>query len=112
MIYFTPSHIHKRLSMKVLFIGGTGIISSACSQLALQKGMELYLLNRGKSFRPVPAGAKVLSGDIRNLESAQAALADHAFDVVVDWVAFTPQHIETDLALFTGRTRQYIFISS
>ena len=98
--------------MKVLFIGGTGIISSASSQLALHRGVELYLLNRGKSFRPVPSGAKVLKGDIRNPESARAALGDHSFDVVVDWVAFTPEHIETDLALFSGRTRQYIFISS
>ena len=98
--------------MKVLFIGGTGIISSASSQLALQRGMDLYLLNRGKSFRPVPAGAKVLEGDIRNRESAGAALGEHIFDAVVDWVAFTPEHIETDLALFSGRTRQYIFISS
>ncbi|HNT25293.1 MAG TPA: SDR family oxidoreductase [Anaerolineales bacterium] len=98
--------------MKVLFIGGTGIISSASSKLALQKGIELYLLNRGKSFRPVPDGARVLAGDIRDLASAQAALGEHSFDAVVDWVAFTPQHIETDLALFAGRTRQYIFISS
>lgn len=98
--------------MKILFIGGTGIISSACSQLALQKGLELYLLNRGTSFRPVPSGANVLSGDIRNSGSAQAALGDHTFDVVVDWVAFTPDHIEADLALFRRRTRQYVFISS
>ena len=98
--------------MKILFIGGTGIISSACSRLALQKGMALYLLNRGKSFRPIPEGARVLKGDIRSPESARAVLADHTFDAVVDWVAFTPQHIETDLALFAGRTRQYVFISS
>ncbi len=98
--------------MKVLFIGGTGIISSASSRLALQKGIDLYLLNRGKSFRPVPDGARVLAGDIRDLASAQAALGEHSFDAVVDWVAFTPQHIETDLALFAGRTRQYVFISS
>lgn len=98
--------------MKVLFIGGTGIISSASSKLALQKGIDLYLLNRGKSFRPAPAGAILLEGDIRNTESALMALADHSFDVVVDWVAYTPQHIETDIALFSSRTRQYIFISS
>ena len=52
--------------MKVLFIGGTGIISSASSKLALERGIELYLLNRGQSVRPVPAGAKVLRGDIRD----------------------------------------------
>lgn len=98
--------------MRALFIGGTGIISSACSERALAQGMELYLLNRGESSRPVPDGAKVLRGDIRDPESVRRALGDLEFDAVVDWVAFTPEHIETDLALFTGRTRQYVFISS
>ncbi|OLV17069.1 SDR family oxidoreductase [Deinococcus marmoris] len=98
--------------MKVLFIGGTGIISSACSELALAQGMELYLLNRGKSSRPVPDGAKVLRGDIRDPASVRQALGNLEFDVVVDWVAFTPENIETDLELFAGRTKQYVFISS
>jgi len=99
--------------MKILFIGGTGIISSACTERALALGHELYLLNRGQSSaRPVPTGVKLLSGDIRNPQSACAALGEHTFDAVVDWVAFTPDHIETDLALFRGRTSQYVFISS
>ena len=99
--------------MKILFIGGTGIISSACSQLAVERGYELYLLNRGQTTRrPAPAGAIVLSGDIRDPVSARAALKDHKFDVVVDWIAYTPDQIETDLGLFRGRTSQFIFISS
>ncbi|AFZ67365.1 SDR family oxidoreductase [Deinococcus peraridilitoris] len=99
--------------MKVLFIGGTGIISSACTELALSRGIELYLLHRGQtSLRPVPEGARVLQGDIRDPESARAALGEHTFDAVVNWVAFTPEHVETDLALFEGRTGQYVFISS
>ncbi|WP_309571096.1 SDR family oxidoreductase [Deinococcus sp.] len=98
--------------MKVLFIGGTGIISSASTHLALGRGVELYLLNRGESARPIPDGVHVLHGDIRDPASVTAALGDHEFDAVVDWVAFTPEHIETDLGLFTGRTRQYVFISS
>jgi nucleoside-diphosphate-sugar epimerase len=99
--------------MKILFIGGTGIISSACAQLALERGHELYLLNRGQTTkRPVPAGARVLHGDIRDRESARSALGDHTFDAVVNWIAFTTEHIETDLNLFRGRTGQYVFISS
>lgn len=98
--------------MKVLFIGGTGIISSACSQLAVDQGIDLYLLNRGRSFRQPPAEAKLLQGDIRNPESARNALENHTFDCVVDWVAFTPEHITLDLELFRRRTGQYIFISS
>lgn len=98
--------------MKVLFIGGTGIISSACSKLALEQGIDLYLLNRGQSFRPVPTGAQVLHGDIRDAQSARSALAGMNFDAVVNWIAFTTEHIETDLELFRGRTGQYVFISS
>ncbi len=98
--------------MKVLFIGGTGIISSACSQLAIERGLELTLLNRGQSQRPAAKGADVLQADIRDPSSVRQALEGRTFDVVVDWIAFTAQQIETDLALFRGRTGQYIFISS
>ena len=98
--------------MKVLFIGGTGIISSACSELALQRGIDLYLLNRGQSARPTPPGAKVLHADIRDADSVRQALGGLHFDAVADWVAFTPQHVQTDLDLFHDRTGQYLFISS
>ncbi len=98
--------------MKVLFIGGTGVISSASSKLALEQGIDLYLLNRGQAVRPAPAGAKLLYGDIRDPNSARAALGAHHFDAVVDWVAYTQDHVELDLDLFRGRTDQYVFISS
>jgi nucleoside-diphosphate-sugar epimerase len=98
--------------MKVLFIGGTGIISSACARLALERGFELYLLNRGQSTRPVPENARLLQGDIRQPDQVARLIANQTFDTVVDWVAFTPQHIETDLNLLRGKTGQYIFISS
>jgi nucleoside-diphosphate-sugar epimerase len=98
--------------MKVLFIGGTGVISSACSRLAVERGMELYLFNRGQTSRPVPRSAHVLHGDIRDRASAKHILEDYVFDVVVDWIGFTPEHMETDIELFRGRTGQYVFISS
>jgi len=99
--------------MKVLFIGGTGRISSACSQLAVERGIELYLLNRGQTLaRPAPKAAHILQGDIRNKDSVDKALGDLTFDAVVNWIAFTPEHIEMDIDIFRGRTQQYIFISS
>lgn len=98
--------------MKVLFIGGTGTISSACSELALQRGIELWLFNRGQSVRPVPPGARVIHGDISNVREAQQALEGHVFDAVVDWIAFRPEQVQRDIDLFGGRTGQYIFISS
>jgi nucleoside-diphosphate-sugar epimerase len=100
-------------SLKVLFIGGSGIISSASSQLAVQRGIDLYVLNRGEtSLRPLPSEATVLQADVRDQESVRAALGDREFDAVVDWVAFTPEHVRSDIELFRGRTGQYVFISS
>lgn len=103
--------------MKVLFIGGTGVISSACARLAVAQGIDLWLLNRGQAehgptSRPAPEGARLLHGDIRDRESAARALGDSKFDSVVDWVAFTPEHVEADIELFRDRTGQYVFISS
>ena len=62
--------------MKVLFIGGTGKISSACSPLAVERGIDLYLLNRGQTDRPLPEGAHLLHGDIRDKASVRAAAPD------------------------------------
>jgi nucleoside-diphosphate-sugar epimerase len=98
--------------MRVLFIGGTGIISSACSELALERGIELFLLCRGRSPRPLPKGAKVLTGDIRDAASARRAIGDLEFDAVADFISFVPEHIQAALELFAGRTGQFIFISS
>lgn len=99
--------------MNVLFVGGTGIISSACAREALARGMRVSFLCRGESRRhPIPEGADLLRGDARHLESARHAIGDRRFDAVVQWIGFVPQHIELDLELFRGRTRQYVFISS
>ena len=98
--------------MKVLFVGGTGTISSACTALAIQRGIELYLLNRGQNARPTPAGAISLRGDIHQPELVASVLGERKFDAVVEWVAFTPDQVKADLELFSNRTRQYIYISS
>lgn len=98
--------------MKILFIGGSGIISEAVSKHVVNKGYDLYLLNRGNRKELVPQGAKIIEGDIRDIPSVTKALNGHSFDVVVDWVAFVPEHVKTDIELFKGRTKQYVFISS
>ncbi len=107
--------------MRVLFIGGTGLISSACSELALQRGIELFILNRNTSRKyPLPKGAQLLQGDVYGDELRLARLlAGRKFDVVVDWIAFTPLDIERDIRLFRHNPHnpgsdcsQFVFISS
>jgi nucleoside-diphosphate-sugar epimerase len=97
--------------VKVLFIGGTGLISEACVRLALERGMTVTLLNRG-TRDSAPAGCETITADIRQPDAVARALAGRRWDIACDFVAYTPDHIETDLGLFAGRTDQYIFISS
>jgi nucleoside-diphosphate-sugar epimerase len=99
--------------LRVLFIGGSGIISSACCRLAIRRGIDLYALNRGATqLRPLPAEVTILHGDVRDSASVRDALGVREFDVVVNWVAFTQDHIEADLEQFRGKISQYVFISS
>jgi nucleoside-diphosphate-sugar epimerase len=99
--------------MRVLFIGGSGVISSACSRVAVEQGIELIVLNRGVSTtRPLPPQVTMLRADIRETNAVMQKIEDLEFDAVVDWMAFTPEHVRADIELFEGRTRQYVFISS
>ncbi|NJB72414.1 nucleoside-diphosphate-sugar epimerase [Saonia flava] len=96
--------------MKVLFIGGTGNISTPSSRLAIEKGIDLYHLNRGTTKVKIK-GVKTILGDITK-PNGLSDLKKHTWDVVVNWVAYTPEDIERDIALFKGKTKQYVFISS
>ena len=98
--------------MKVLFIGGTGTISEASTELGIQKGIEMFLLNRGKRGVKIPEGVKHLKCDKDNLKEMEELIKPYQFDCVVNWIAFTPEHVEQDIKMFSGKIGQYIFISS
>ncbi len=97
--------------MKVLFIGGTGNISKSVSELCVEKGIDLYLLNRGKSGVEIP-GTKTIRGDISNADEVSFLLKGYEWDVVVNWIVFVESEIQRDIKLFRNKTKQYIFISS
>ena len=98
--------------MRVLFIGGTGTISAACVRAAIDAGHEVSVLNRGSGRRPLPPEVREIVGDIRDEDATRAALGGASFDVVADFLSFTPEHVATALRLVEGRTGQYLFISS
>lgn len=98
--------------MKILFVGGTGLISTACSSLALQEGHDLWLLNRDRTHNvALPEGARHLHADANAPEEVRSAIKGLEFDVVVQWVAFTPDQVARDIDIYRG-AGQYVFISS
>lgn len=97
----------------VLFVGGTGTISAACVPVALARGWDVTVLNRGaSSLRRLPAGVRAAHADVRDPAAVRAALGQRTFDAVADFVSFTPEHARTAVDLFAGRTGQYLYISS
>jgi nucleoside-diphosphate-sugar epimerase len=100
-------------ALKVLFLGGAGMIGSACAQEAAARGLDLTVITRGDSGgRPVPQGVRHLRGDVRDPEALRSLLGGQEFDAVVNWVGFKPDHLAGDVDLFLGRTGQYVFIST
>lgn len=98
--------------MKILFIGGTGNISTSCTRVALAKGMEVVHFNRGKRQADVGGPVTTIHGDVHDAAAMKRLLGDARFDAVVDWIAYTTQDIERDIEVFRGATRQFVFISS
>jgi nucleoside-diphosphate-sugar epimerase len=102
------------VTMKVLFIGGTGTISTAISKQLLNEGHELYLINRGNRNSTLENNSNItiLEGDINKEDEIAALVKDLEFDVVADFIAFVPSALERDYRLFKLKTKQFIFISS
>ena len=98
--------------LKALFIGGTGTISTACSRLALEQGWELTCMNRGNRKEELPESVEWLQVDCSDAEAMKRAVEDRYFDVVAEFIGFTPLEVERDIGIFSGKCNQYIFISS
>ena len=98
--------------MRILFIGGTGTISSAITRQLAESEHELWLLNRGNRLDEVPEGVNQIVADINDEKTVDALLGDMRFDAVCEFIGFVPEQVERDYRLFAHRTRQYVYISS
>ena len=97
--------------MRVLYIGGTGEISFDCVHESVRLGHDVSVFNRGQHNDGLPAGCRLLRGDIED-DAAHAALAAQNFDVVCQFRLFTTGEAARDIAAFRGHCDQYVFISS
>ena len=100
------------INMKILLIGGTGTISSAITRQLAEGGHELWLLNRGNRKNEVPANVRQVICDINDEAEVMRQTGAEVFDAVCEFIGFLPSQVERDIRLFTGRTRQYVYISS
>jgi len=98
--------------VKLLLVGGTGVLSTAITQIALKKGIEVYIINRGNKPNLIPQDVHLLKSDINDQKNVISLLDNLYFDAVIDFICFTNKQLEYSFNLFKSRTNQYIFISS
>lgn len=98
--------------MKILLIGGTGLLSLAVAKRALQLEYEVYVLNRGHRKELLPTGAILLQADIHNQEMVRACIGEKQFDVIVDFLSYREEQLLSTLRLLAQHCLQFIFISS
>ena len=98
--------------MKILLIGGTGTISMAITRLLAEQGHDVVLLNRGSRNDNIPDNVRTILCDISDEAATADILKDMSFDCVGEFIGFVPSQIERDIRLFSGKTKQYIYISS
>jgi len=97
--------------MKTLYIGGTGEISYSCIHAGAALGHQIVLFNRGKCSEPLPAGVEQIHGDLAD-DTSYRKLGERQWDVVCQFRAYDVAAVERDLAIFSGKVGQYVFISS
>lgn len=98
--------------MKVLFIGGTGTISTAISKALIAAGHQLYVINRGSRNDIFSGKINAITVDINDETTAAKKLEGMSFDVVCDFIGFVPEQLERDYRLLKGKTKQFMYISS
>lgn len=98
--------------MKILLIGGTGTISTAITRSLAENGHEVYLLNRGNQNSGLPSNIRFINCDINDENAAAEKLDGMTFDAVCDFIGFVRPQLERDFRLFSGKTKQFIYISS
>ena len=98
--------------MHVLFIGGTGLISTSIARQLLEAGHEVTLFNRGKSESRLPDGAQLIQGDRKDYAAFEQTFSNKTYDVVVDMVAFHPDDSTSAIRAFQGRCGQFIHCST
>lgn len=96
--------------MKLLIVGGTGVLSSAVTAEALQKGIDVTMINRGK--RRIPDGVELIKADKDDLQTIAKALEGRTFDAVMDYLCYTDAQTEKSARFYMKYTKQYFYISS
>ena len=98
--------------MKILVIGGTGILSSAVVDEAINQSVDVYMVNRGNRPNIINSKAHLIKCDVHDKVALNNMLGENYYDAIIDFLVYTKEQLEYSLELFAHRTKQYVFISS
>lgn len=96
--------------MQILIIGGTGVLSSAVTEVAIKKSIKITMINRGN--HSIPQNVELIKSDRKNFNFIKKSLQGKTFDAVMDFLCYSDNDTEESVRFYSNYTRQYFFISS
>jgi nucleoside-diphosphate-sugar epimerase len=96
--------------MKILIIGGTGVLSKAVTKEAMCQNIAVTMINRGN--RPIPTGVNHIKADKNAYKLLSKKLNGMHFDAVIDFLCYTDEETTRSFRFYSAYTAQYFFISS
>src|SRR6266581_2107415 len=98
--------------MRLLFLGGTGNISTACVALAVERGHDVTILNRGRTASRLRGRVHAVTGERDDGGRLRSIAEETRFDAIVDFLCYRPEQVEAAIDAFVGRTSQYVFVGT
>jgi nucleoside-diphosphate-sugar epimerase len=98
--------------MRILFLGGAGLIGSAVAAEVVRQGHALTIVTRDEPRRDIPPSVRRVRADVHRRDELEKALTGESYDAVVNWVGFTPAHLDGHPDLFAEIADQYVYIST
>lgn len=100
------------MAMKILIIGGTGVISREVLRQLVEKKFHVTIVNRGRSLSSIPDEVEVLYQDRKEKAGFAELFTNRTFDTVIDMISFNADDIRQTIDVFKDKTGQIMIVSS
>jgi 2'-hydroxyisoflavone reductase len=97
------------VALKILVLGGTRFVGRGIVEVALDRGHDVTLFNRGSNRELFPSARRII-GDRKTADIEE--IGHERWDCVVDVSAYHPAEVRSALRALDGDVTQYLFVST
>ena len=99
--------------MKILVLGGTGLISTGITHLLLERGDRVTHYNRGQRAHEFADRVTIMTGNRYDHQAFETQMAElPTFDAVLDMIGYRPEDVQSLVRAFGGKTGHLVYCST